>query len=258
MLKKKSNAQNIIIVILCILLLISIAFGVTYSYYNGKTDLVQGNITTANLHLEFHDDKGKTSEFSISAPLGEKYLVPGNNLENPILKIYNESHTKTYIVVVYTLDAYREIKDPETNKTIIEEVDQTKLQNTPALAFKQSGVSSKWKHINYSCQNTNATYTCLVGINPFSPVTEQTPEDEKFIPVLDKDSIKIPVEWGKELMGCNITISVCAYALQADLDDKYNGPIIEAEAIGDMTAKAHAIASAVLIECGVDKAPNNT
>ena len=88
MIKKKSNAQNIIIIILCILLVVSIAFGVTYSYYNGKTDLIKGTITTANLSIELHDDKGITSEFSISAPIDEMYMVPGNNLNNLELYLY--------------------------------------------------------------------------------------------------------------------------------------------------------------------------
>ena len=130
MIKKKSNGQSIVIVILCILLLISIGFGVTYSYYNGKTNLVKGTITTANLSIELHDDSGKTTEFSISAPFGEEFLVPGNSLNNVELNIYNKCNKKTYMVVVYSLSA---IKNDETKQDVTSQVTKQSLSKKERL-----------------------------------------------------------------------------------------------------------------------------
>ncbi|MBQ7880270.1 MAG: hypothetical protein IJ358_00280 [Clostridia bacterium] len=243
MIKKKSNTQNVIIIILCILLLISIAFGVTYSYYNGKTNLVKGTITTANLAIELHDTTGKTTEFSISAPFGEEYLVPGNNLNNVELNLYNKSSRDTYMVVVYSLSAVK----VDTGEDVTD-----KLNNTPAISFQDDAINtSVWKHIVYNCENIDASYTCLVGINPFDGRGET---DGVYINVLKPNSIKIPgKEWGDVLQNCNVTISVMAYAIQSDgLDDEYLEPILNAQELGDSSAKANAIANAVLEICGVD------
>ncbi|MBO5910163.1 MAG: hypothetical protein J6Q15_01500 [Clostridia bacterium] len=245
MIKKKSNTQNIIIIILCILLLISITFGVTYSYYNGRTNLVKGSITTANLAIELHNDTGKTTEFSISAPFGEEFLVPGNNLNNVELNLYNKSARNTYIVVLYSLSATK--ADTGEDVTPL-------LNNTPAISFQDNAIdNSTWKHITYRCALTDASYTCLVGINPFEGRGSTAGTK---INVLKPNSIKIPGrEWGDVLQNCNVTISVVAYALQSDgLDPNYEDPILDAAEIGDTTAKAHAIAKAVLQVCGVDVA----
>jgi len=243
MIKKKSNTQNIIIVILCILLLISISFGVTYSYYNGRTNLIKGTITTANLAIELHDNTGKTTEFSISAPFGEEYLVPGNNLNNVELNLYNKSSRKTYMVVLYSLSAIK----TDTGEDVTPQ-----LNNTPAISFRENAVNGNlWKHIIYNCSNTDASYTCLVGINPFEG---RGSSDGVYINVLQPNSIKIPGrEWGDILQNCNVTISVTAYAIQAEgLETDYIEPIMKAEELGDIPAKAQAIARAVLEICKVD------
>ncbi len=243
MIKKKSSTQNIIIVILCILLLISISFGVTYSYYNGRTNLVKGTITTANLAIELHDDMGKTTEFSISAPFGEEYLVPGNNLNNVELNLYNKSSRKTYMMVVYSLSAVK----ADTGEDVTPQ-----LNNTPAISFKENAIDTTvWRHIIYECQNKDASYTCLVGINPFEG---RGLSSGVYINVLQPNSIKIPgKEWSDILQNCNVTISVMAYAIQAEgLDDSYMLPILDAEDLGDMPAKAQAIAKAVMEICKID------
>ena len=256
MVKKKSNTQNIIIIILCILLLISIGFGVTYSYYNGKSNLVKGTITTANLSIELQamDKYGQTTEFSISAPVGEEFLVPGNSLNNVELNLYNKCNQETYMVVVYSLSAVK------NDATKLDVTDQ--LTNMPAISFQEGLINtSVWRHISYKCTNLDATYTCLVGINPFEPKGQT---NGKYINVLKPNSIKIPTEWNDVLQNCSVTITVTAYAIQAEnLDsnysdaimaaqEKYNtntNPTIKAEALDE---KAKAIATAVLEICKVD------
>ncbi len=257
MVKRKSNVQNIVIIVLSILLLVSLGFGVTYSYYNGRTNLVKGTITTANLSIELHDKFGVTTEFSISAPFGEEFLVPGNNLNNVELNLYNKCNQETYMVVVYSLSA---IKNDETKQDVTPQ-----LGNTPAIAFRKNAINTNiWQPISYQCNNINATYTCLVGINPFS---SKGATNGNYINVLPVNSISIPVEWNDILQNCNVTISVMAYAIQADLDSApmYQQPILNAEEKINTTQnveqkeaakqeKAQAIAKAVLEICKVDYA----
>ncbi len=246
MVKKKSNGQSIIIIILCILLLISIGFGVTYSYYNGKSNLVKGTITTANLSIELHGEDvfGQTTEFSISAPYGEEFLVPGNNLNNVQLNLYNKCNQKTYMVVLYSLTA---IKNDATKQDVT-----SQLTNMPAIAFQDGAFdTSVWKSITYNCTNVaNTSYTCLVGINQFDA---RGSLDYVKIGVLNQHSVKIPREWNDILQNCDVTITVRAYAIQAEnLENKYREPITSADLEGNYEAKAQAIAKAVLEICQVD------
>ena len=249
MVKKKSTAQNIIIIILCILLLISIGFGVTYSYYNGKSDLVKGTITTANLSIDLYGENefGQTTEFSISAPVDESFLVPGTGLNNLKLNLFNQCNQKTYMVVVYSLSAVKTMED-NTKVNISNE-----LTNTPAIAFKDGAFDTNtWKSISYECKNTDATYTCLVGLNPFE---ERGESEGYYIEVLRANKIKIPEEWTDILQNCDVTISITAYAIQAEnLSSSYTVPIMQAQENKDMNAKAQAIAKAVLEICSVDVA----
>ncbi|MBQ7798428.1 MAG: hypothetical protein IJ371_04825 [Clostridia bacterium] len=247
MVKKKSNGQNVVIIILCVLLLISIGFGVTYSYYNGNSNLVKGTITTANLSIELQgaDAFGQTTEFSISAPFGEEFLVPGNNLNNVRLNLLNKCNQKTYMVVVYSLSA---IKNDETKQDVT-----SQLTNMPAISFQEGKIDTDtWHTISYQCQNIDATYTCLVGIDPFEGRGDS---DGVYINVLEPNSIKIPEQWNNILQGCSVTISVTAYAIQAEnLGANYRDPIWNASDAGDIDAKAQAIAKAVLEICQVDVA----
>ena len=248
MIKKKSNSQNIVIIILSILLLISIAFGVTYSYYNGKSNLIKGTITTANLSIRLfgQNDFGQTSEFSISAPFGEEFLVPGNKLNNVELNLINKCSQSTYMVVVYSLSAF---KNDETKEEVSD-----RLTNMPAISFKDNSVDLEiWKPISYRCENINSTLTCLVGINPFAPTTTS---DGSLINILRPNSIEIPGEWDNALQNCCVTISVVTYAIQSDyLPEEYRDPILNAEGSNDLEAKAQAIAKATLQICQIDKDP---
>jgi len=238
MVKKKSTIQNIIIIILCILLFISIGFGVTYSYYNGKSNLVSGSITTATLSIKLHDKYGQTSNFSITAPYDEKLLVPGNNLNNVELRITNDCDQETYIVVLYKLKAVKDTPDGDG-----EDVTST-VTNLPAISFKDGAINSAiWHKINYYSAGLDSTFTCLVGINPFKAWEEQQ--------VFDADSLKIPEEWNDDLQGCNITISITAYAIQADGLTDYDDLISESDKTGGTPAKCQAIAKAVLEICKV-------
>lgn len=245
MTKKKSNSQNIVIVILSILLLISIAFGITYSYYNGKSNLIKGTVTTANLSIRLYGQSefGQTSEFSISAPFGEEFLVPGNKLNNVELNLINKCTQATYMVVVYSLSAF---KNDATKENVTD-----RLTNMPAISFKTNSVNTNvWKPISYKCENVDSTLTCLVGLNPFDPITSS---DGTSINILQPNSIEIPTEWDNVLQNCCVTISVIAYAIQSNyLAEKYRNPIMAAEEDNDMYAKAQAIARATLQICQVD------
>lgn len=241
MIKKKSNVQNLVIIILCVLLLISIGFGVTYSYYNGKSNLVKGTITTANLSigLQGQNEFGQTTEFSISAPFGEEFLVPGNNLNNVELNLINKCNQNTYMVVLYSLSAFK--TDTKENVT-------PQLANMPAISFQEDTIDiNVWKPITYQCDNKDASYTCLVGINPFDP---KTSNDGYSINVLKPNSIQIPTAWNDVLQNCSVTISVTAYAIQAD-NVEIDYPDVNNS---DLDIRAHGIAEATLKICKVDVA----
>ena len=149
------------------------------------------------------------------------------------------------MVVVYSLSAF---KNDSTREDVTD-----RLTNMPALSFKDNAVDLNiWKPISYACENISSTLTCLVGINPFEPMTSNNGE---YINVLRANSIEIPGEWDNALQNCCVTISVIAYAVQSNyLPDQYNNPIIQAEANNDIEAKAQAIAKATLQICQVDKA----
>lgn len=240
MVKKKSSKQTIVIIILCILLAISIAFGITYSFYNGKSDLVSGTITTANLKLELKgaDPSGNTTDFSISAPCDN--LVPGNQLYNSALNIRNGSSVETYMTVVCSLSASKNGVDISSQ-----------LTNVPAIDFIQEKLPSAWTPITYTCKNVaNTSYRCLVGINPFEGRGTQ---DWTVINVLQQNSISLPGhEWKDELQGCDITISITAYAIQADGIVEDDVELQEAINRGDVQKQAQIIATKVLTICGVD------
>ena len=246
MIKKKTNAQNIVIIVLCILLAISIGFGVTYSYYNGRTDLVKGVITTANLAIELDNDtKFDKAEFFLSTHIEDTIFAPGDELENAELNIYNKCKMETYMVIVYSLSAY---KTGDASAKV-------DVSDTPAVAFNLSNVHTDiWANIKYECQNTQGLYTCLVGKNAF-PAWSGSPAEPygTEIKVIKERALKIPgEEWGNKLQGCTVTIEVRAYAIQAiGLDGKYADAIDQSVTEAD---RVNAIAKAVLEICKVDVA----
>lgn len=246
MIKRKSLSQNLAIAILSILLFISIVFGVTFSYYNSKSNLVKGAFSSANISIKLFGQStfGQSSEFSISAPLGEKYIVPGNKLNNVELNLLNNCTQSTYIVVVCSLSAYKNNKEKEDITHL--------LNNIPVLSFSEDAINTDiWKPILYQCSNPASTFTCLVGINPFA---SRSTEIGNTINVLPSNSIEIPKEWDNVLQNCHVTISIVAYAIQSsDLPTEYLAPILAATENNDIEAKAQAIANATLQICQVDK-----
>lgn len=241
--KKKSSKQTIVIIILCILLLISIVFGFTYSYYNGRSNLVTGKIITANLSIELQNGSGQTGECLISAPLGEEYLVCGNNLNNIELNILNKSNEDTYIVVVYALTA---------NK--IDTGEDVTPNNTPALDFQTGAFDTNvWTQITYQCENIDRSYTCLVGKQEFEG---KGSTNGNLINILRPNKVSVPRDWDNTLQNCNITISVIAYAIQSKgLDDdggKFYQDLGNAQDNNNYELAANIIAKKVLQTCLVD------
>lgn len=247
MIKRKPHSQNLAIAILSILLFISIAFGVTFSYYNSKSALVKGSFSSANLSINLFGQNsfGQTAEFSISAPLGENYLVPGNKLNNVELNLLNQCSQSTYIVVVYSLSAFKNNKEKEDITHLI--------NNIPVISFSENSIDTNtWQPLLYKCSNSSSTLTCLVGINPFAPKSIALGDT---INILQPNSIEIPKEWDNVLQNCYVTISIVAYAVSSTgLPTEYLNPILTATENNDIEAKAQAIAKAILQICQVDKA----
>lgn len=252
MTKKKSSKQNVIIVILSILLLISITFGITYSLVNGKDDLVAGSITTATLRLELQPvdsgssdpEHGGTGKLEISHPLGEDAFVPGTPLNHTALNILNQASSSTYIVIVYSIQTIKDGADISND-----------VRDVPALKFDDT--EDSWTAIEYTCKNTAQTtiYSCLVGVDPFSAKQSHPNYDVTkggyIIPVLASDSISIPKSWDNRMMGCEVTISITAYAVQSQLGEEFTARLNTATSTEQ---KAQIIAEQVLTICGVDVA----
>lgn len=236
MIRKKVSAQNIVIIILSILLLVSIGFGFTYSYYNGKSNLAKGSVTTASLAIELHDTDGKIGTFEISAPINDSVVVCGNDLLNAELNILNKSNRDTYIMVLYSLRATK----LDTGEDVT-----YKLNNTPALDFQDDKLNTNvWTPITYSCEYKEQVYTCLVGSRAFD---RRASSEGNLINILPANSLKTPgAEWGNELQGCCVTFSVVAYAMQSDnLVSSAYWPAID-NAGNNKEARCQAIAKAIL------------
>lgn len=253
MTKKKSSKQNVIIVILSILLLISITFGITYSLINGKDDLVAGSISTATLRLELQPEQPEgdpshsgTGGLSISHPLGDgAFAVPGTPLNHTALNILNQASCSAYIVIVYKLETLKDGRD----------VFET-ITDLPALEFDSIKVKKDWTAIEYTCKNTAETtiYSCLVNTTPFVSRQNNTEYESDsttsgyIIPVFDSNAISIPTSWDNRMQGCEVRISITAYAVQADLGDDFTGQLSTATE----SQKAQLITEKVLTICGVD------
>ena len=210
--KKVTSKQNIAIIVLAILLLISIGFGVTYSYFNGRsTELTNnGSVTLATLHVEINGYdtlENKTTEFSLHTDGSE--VVPGQPLSNTALQISNSSPVDTYMVVVYSLH----IVDNPTN------IDTTKME---AMDIQESSVGDGWRKQVYTCNDTETKINLLVylggedgnGSGVFSKSVD--PTNPRTSLVLNSDCLKVPESWDNDMQGKTVTLSFTAYIIQAE------------------------------------------
>lgn len=234
--KGKTNKQNIAIIILSVLLLISIAFGATYSYFNGKTNLIQGSVTTATLSVELQDHTGSTTGFSLST--GTDKVIPGQGLANTSLYVQNNSAFPVYCAIKYYMEVYDEdeYRYYEENQTGLKPNEKEIMEDVSALAFRPDAISNNWYIHKYQCVNETGNYQMLV-------CTEQIPRNSR-VAALTGGALMVPYDWRNDMQNCRIIIHFQAFVIQADyLENVY--PDI---ASSDLETKIKGIAEAIVTE----------
>ena len=264
--KKVTSKQNIAIIVLSILLLISIIFGVTYSYFNGRSNELTntGNITMATLKVEisgYDETIGQTTDFSLHTD-GTK-VVPGQPLSNTALQISNTSPVATYMAVVYSLKIIT--KDEEGKEVIIDAPSEME-----AMDIQNSSVGDGWRKQSYLCNDGTSRLNLLVylggsdenkgrgyGIFPQAASAEEPGTSL----VLDGDCLKVPESWGNDMQGKTVTLTFTAYIIQADaISNKYPSILDGEEIEEDAKLRTEAIANMFVSEFALDTtvAPSTT
>lgn len=221
MVKKGTSKQNIAIIVLSILLLLSIIFGTTYSYFNGASqELISGTITTATLTVSLSgaDELGQTTPFELHT--GSDKVIPGQPLHNTRLQIKNESPVNTYMMVSYAL-------------TIINDDDENPIDTSilDVLDLQTEAVGDGWRKYDYTCKDTRTKICTLIYLGSlYSGLSVASGEgDGIFLAsgpntslVLHADCIKVPTTWQNEMQGKTISVSFTAYVLQSEaLSERY-------------------------------------
>lgn len=251
MIKKGASKQNIAIIVLSVLLLLSIVFGTTYSYFNGASqDLISGTVTTATLTVSISgvDESGQTTPFELHT--GSDKVIPGQPLHNTRLQIKNESPVNTYMMVLYTLNIIDNDTDNPIDTSIMEVLD-----------LQEEAVGDGWRKYDYACNNGTTKLCTLIYLgNKNAGATVASGEgDGIFIAstttgtntslVLHPDCIKIPTSWENEMQGKTISVSFTAYVVQSQaLSDRY--PDVKND---NINTRVSGIAKAIIEEFALDK-----
>lgn len=257
MIKKGTSKQNIAIIVLSLLLLLSIIFGATYSYFNGVTgELISGTVTTATLKVEisgYDTDLKEEATFQLARDNNDENIVPGQPLTNTALRINNSSPVNTYMVVTYSLNI-------EGNNEAENPIDTTIMD---AMNLKEAAVGDGWRKHSHTCKDGSTKLHTLVYLgNEIKGVSVNKGEgDGIFIAsqrdengnnyslVLNYDCLVIPTSWGNEMQGKTISITFTAYVIQAEyLNTTYSGVVST-----DLNNRTASIAAAVISEFNLDK-----
>ncbi len=251
MAKKGISKQNVAIIVLSILLLLSIVFGATYSYFNGSAEnKIAGSITTATLKVELGgSDFSDSSSFSLHT--GDSNVVPGQALYNTELRIKIDSSIKTYMMVTYTMTIYNDTDKRELN----DEIDPTVWD---ILDINPDAAGQNWQIYNHLCEDGKTKICSLVYMGddklgvfdpnvPHYPVSKNI--DNNVSIVLQAGALRVPTPWNNDFQGKTIAVTFSAYVVQATgLKDSY--PSINTE---DEDIRREAIAKAIIQEFDLDK-----
>lgn len=245
MIKKGTSKQNVAIIVLIVLLLLSITFGATYSYFNGSTAPINsGQVTTAILHIDLVGSSGENNDM---ITISQNKIVPGQPLSNTALTIYNYSEVSTYMMVIFTFTAEK----TETH----EKVDTTNLD---VLDISDGATKEGWVKTTYTCKDGVSKIYGVVymgssalgvkgqGDGIISPKTAG--QEYSVLEVLNADCLKAPSSWGNALQGCTLTFNFIAYAIQSE-DIPYRFQEVDNE---DANTRRLAIAEAIIELNGLD------
>lgn len=257
MIKKGTSKQNIAIIVLIVLLLLSITFGATYSYFNGSTNQVTGgSITTAILRIdlagEYDPQQIEIGSGRDGVTILQGKVVPGQPLANTALSIYNYSEVSTYMMVIFTFTAQK--------ATTGEVVDTTGLD---VLDIQEGSTCDGWVKHTHTCNDGSKIYGVVYmgndsetgeigkgyGVIPkWQDAITDPSANYSILNVLTSDCLQAPKSWGTALMGCTLTFSFTAYAIQTEsISDKYTGVVNE-----NSDVRRSAIAKAILELNGLD------
>jgi len=229
------------------LLLISIGFGVTYSYFNGRSNELSnvGNVTMATLKVEIDgvdETTGQTTPFSLHN--SSTHVVPGQPLSNTALQISNSSPVDTYMAVVYYLSIVE--PGPWTEDTNPNELE--------AMDIQEASVGDGWRKVIQTAEDGKTKINMLIYMG-----AEGGKEDGIFDSdlndntslILDSGSLKVPESWGNELQGATVTLTFVAYVIQADaISNKY--PNITTTNTPDVVDRTQEIANMFIKEFSLD------
>ncbi len=255
MIKKGASKQNIAIIVLSVLLLLSIVFGTTYSYFNGASqDLVSGTVTTATLTVTIYseDESGQTTPFELHTD-GNK-VIPGQPLSNTKLQVRNDSPVDTYMMVLCKLNVYKENDDENGNKVIDDQFDTSAME---VLNIRPAAIGKCWRKYDYTCNDGKTKLCTLVflGNQKAGASVADGTGDGIFIAgtgsttslVLEADSLVVPTSWENEMQGKTISVTFTAYVLQAQaLSARYPN-------IKNDDTRLSGIAKAIIEEFALDK-----
>lgn len=255
MVKKRMSKQNVMIIILSVLLLLSLIFGATYAYFSGSSNtLTSGYITTAvlNVNLNPADEDGNVSSDEFQLEVTEdkrKNVVPGQPLTNTALQVTNTSPVATYMVVTYSL------------KLGTKEEAEDAPQTYDVMNLRGEAVGAGWSQYVYTCKDGQSKISTLVylgskfdgrdvelgyGDGIFS---KELNDDKDYTKVLNSDCLIVPYTWDNEMQGKTIFVTFTAYVLQvqglsANYPDVTNV---------NVETRKQAIAKAVISEFSLDK-----
>ena len=249
MIKKGSSKQNVAIIVLIVLLLLSITFGATYSYFNGSTRQVMGgSVTTAILKIQLVGDIQDEYGNDAITITGDN-IVPGQPLINAALAIHNYSRAGTYMMVVFEFTA--------TKTDTGEVVDTSGLD---VLDLRTKATSGGWVKDTYICKDgvTKIHSVVYMGSDEYSNngygtgiipgYDPSTGTDYMLLSVLDADCLKSPSSWDNKLQGCTIQFTFQAYAVQAEGLSEFNSGVVNEDA----DTRRASIATAIIDICGLD------
>lgn len=216
--KKVTSKQNIAIIVLSVLLLISIGFGATYSYFNGRSNTLtnNGKVTLATMTVDFTyegKEAGKDSTTPFTLHSSGTRVVPGQPLSNIALAIDNKCPVDTYMVVVYSLH----IIETETINGEPTEV----LKPAPevvAMDIREESVGDGWRKNIKTCRDEKTLICMLVymGDNGVGDGIFHTTDEDQKSKVLDSECLKVPESWGNDMQGKTVTLTFTAYVIQAE------------------------------------------
>lgn len=213
--KKVTSKQNIAIIVLSVLLLVSIGFGATYSYFSGKSqnELAVGNVTMATLNVSIHGlnkENAQTSKFELHTEVGT--VVPGQPLSNTALQVSNGSPVSTYMAVVYTLKI--ETDGPNSSEVNTSQID--------AMDIKETSVGDGWRKELLTARDQKTKINILIYLggedgtgDGIFPAAASADSPNKSV-VLDAECLKIPTTWDNKMQGATVSLTFTAYVIQSE------------------------------------------